>query len=288
MLGSYLSMGIFLISISLAALFAFLETSFTALRLFKVKELRATSSRYDLLLDLWEIAPQKILVTILIANNLAHVVSSVLMTELMQNWFGDLGLAVGIPIATVVILLFGEIFPKTFAKSRHGKIGVLALAIMYYSNKLLSPLVFLLIKISDFMLGRFSGKTQAQHDGAQFSESELKFLIEYGDRKGIIASEKSEMLHNVFELGQTMVREIMVPRVEVEMISLKEDIDKVVKIFLKEGFSRLPVYDGDEENIVGMVYQKDLFKYIYGENNLKNLSYKKIIRPVFLFRRLRQ
>lgn len=104
-----------------AALFAFLETSFTALRLFKLRELETSVAKYKGLFEAWEKKPQRILITILIANNFAHVMCSVFIAEIMQKIFGNYGIIVGVGIATVMILIFGEIIPKSFAKAHHEK-----------------------------------------------------------------------------------------------------------------------------------------------------------------------
>ncbi len=113
---------LFCISLFSAAVFAFLETAFTALRLFKLKELQQRVAKYKRLFACWEKNPQRILITILIANNFAHVLTSVLLSHIMQKYLGTMGLPIGVFIATIVILLFGEIIPKTIAKVHHERI----------------------------------------------------------------------------------------------------------------------------------------------------------------------
>src|SRR5271157_4217968 len=107
---------LFLLSLFFAALFAFLETAFTALRLFKLKELEVSVAKYKALFAAWEKNPQRILITILIANNFAHVLTSVLISHIMERFLGSVGLAIGVAMATAIILVFGEIIPKSFAK----------------------------------------------------------------------------------------------------------------------------------------------------------------------------
>ncbi|MBM3887053.1 DUF21 domain-containing protein, partial [Candidatus Dependentiae bacterium] len=113
---------LFAVCMFFAALFAFLETAFTALRLFKLKELAASVAKYKVLFESWEKNPQRILITILIANNFAHVLTSVLISHIMQRFLGSIGLAVGVAVATIAILIFGEIIPKSFAKTHHEKL----------------------------------------------------------------------------------------------------------------------------------------------------------------------
>jgi len=115
---------LFGLALFFAALFAFLETAFTALRLFKLKELqlKLSVSRYKSLFTWWEKNPQRILIAILIANNFAHVTASVLISEIMERYLGKFGLVFGVAIATIMILIFGEIIPKSFAKSHHERL----------------------------------------------------------------------------------------------------------------------------------------------------------------------
>ena len=113
---------LFFIALSFAALFAFLETAFTALRLFKLKELALSVSKYNNLFASWEKNPQRILITILIANNFAHVLASVLIANVFEDRLGAFGIAIGVATATMMILIFGEIIPKSFAKTHHERL----------------------------------------------------------------------------------------------------------------------------------------------------------------------
>jgi len=184
----YIEIVIFAISLVFAALFAFLETSFTALRLFKLRELEASVSKYKMLFRSWERHPQRILVTILIANNLAHVTCSVFITEIMQQLFGRYGLLFGVGMATVLILIFGEIVPKSFAKSHHERLFRASLFLINFLYRVLYPLVTLLLKIANFFSHRFGVRILERSD--EVSEKEIEFLIDYSDEKGLMESEK--------------------------------------------------------------------------------------------------
>ena len=272
----YLYLVLFFISLFFASLFAFLETSFTALRLFKLKELQGSFSKYRKLFKSWEEDPQRILITILIANNFAHVFASVLITEVMQKLLGNFGLAVGIPIATVMILIFGEIFPKSLAKTQHQKLFYSSLFLVNFLYKLFYPFVSILISLAK-MFFSYLGKPDLLNNGETVSEKEIEFLIDYSDEKGIIETEKSEMLQNVFELGQTLVKEIMIPTTDMKIINVEVDQNEAMEVLSKYRFSRLPIYQKKEENIIGIIHQKDIFELIY-KNQKKPL--KDLVRPV--------
>ncbi len=267
---------LFVISLFFAGLFAFLETSFTALRLFRLKELEASFSGYKRLFECWERDPQRILITILIANNLAHVSASALITVIMQRLMGNIGLLVGVPIATVMILIFGEMMPKSYAKAGHERVFTASLFIMNILYSVFYPFVSILLVFTKFLF-RTLGRSELSNKDDQISEEEIEFLIDYSDEKGIIEAEKSEMLQNIFELGQKLVKEIMVPNTDMKMINVDASLDEALELFSKYRFSRMPVYKEDDEDIVGLIHQKDVFEVIYKK---QHKPLKDLVRPI--------
>ena len=272
----YLQIGSFFIALILAGLFAFLETSFTALRLFKVKELKSSVARYDRLFISWETNPQRILITILIANNFAHVLCSVLITEIMQKLFGSgLGIMLGVGLATILILIFGEIIPKTLAKSHNDRIFRSSLWIIYVLFFTLYPLVTFLQKMAE-VFSRVVG-VHPSKSASEVSEKEIEFLIDYSDEKGLMETGKTEMLQNIFDLGTKYVYEIIVPKTDMILLDVKSSMHDALKMFTRYRFSRLPIYEGKEDNLIGILYQKDLLSLLAQE---KTKKLKDLIRPV--------
>jgi putative hemolysin len=273
----YFEFFLFCVSLFFAALFAFLETAFTALRLFKLKELELSVSRYKSLFASWEANPQRILITILVANNFAHVLTSVLVSHMMQRYLGPLGLAAGVALATVLILIFGEIIPKSFAKAHHERVFGYFIGLINLLYKVTYPFVTILLKIATIFFAKIGGShvLSKQDD---ISEKEIEFLIDYSDAKGLMETEKTEMLQNVFSLGQTKVKEIMIPKNEIVSISLMADTNDAIGIFNSSRLSRLPVYEEKEDNITSMIHQKDIFKLLYEKKESQPI--KGTIRPV--------
>lgn len=267
---------IFLISLFFAALFAFIETAFTALRLFKLREMEISVSKYKNLFRSWETNPQRILITILIANNFAHVLTSVLISYIMERTFGSLGIMLGVAIATIMILVFGEIIPKSFAKTHHEKLFASFLWLVNALYRLFYPLVTVLLKIADVVFSNIGGEHVLSKQDA-VSEKEIEFLIDYSDEKGIMETEKTEMLQNIFSLGQTHVREIMIPKNDVIAIKSGAELKEAMELFSKSRFSRLPVYERKEDNIIGMIHQKDIFDLI-SKNEKKPIQ--AVMRPI--------
>ena len=273
---------LFVVALLIRALFSFLETCITALRLFKLKQLAQTTKRYTTIFQALEKHPQRVLITILVANSLADVTTAALATYIMENIFaylnfsGGLGFSFGIIIATIAIVIFGEIIPKNLAKRRGEYLFASTLWIINAVYVVLYPLVTLLIRFSNFVLRIVGGKSSEGQDWVT-SESEIRFLINYIRQKGLIEHEKSKMLQNIFQLGLTHVKEIMVPAIDVTSVDINASVQDTLQIFVKHNFTRLPVYEDSYENIVGMVHLKDVF-ILLSQHEDKPL--KDIIRPI--------
>lgn len=256
----YLQLIGFIISLFLCAVFSFIETTITALRLFKLKELASTTSHYRKLFKTLEESPHQVLITTLIANCLANVTAAALSTNIMENLFAQmnlssgLGFSLGIGIATACILVFGEVIPKNIAKLHGEKLFHSILWITNMTYYILYPFVQILIRFSDFFIS-YVGTTGNDY---VTSEKEIQFLIDYIDEKGLMEKDKTEMLKSVFALGKKPVYEIMVPFTDVVMIDLQSSVEEALNVFSKHQFSRLPVYDTSKDNIVGMVHVKDI------------------------------
>jgi len=281
----YIQLILFFVSLCICALYSFLETSVTALRLFKLKELAdEVGGKYKKVFHVLENNPQHILITILIANSLANVTAAALITNVMENFFArlnfssGLGLSVGIGIATVAILVFGEIIPKNFARTRGEKIFRSTLWIVSLTYYLFYPFARLLTHFSNLLVHKFGDKKMLEGVSEWVSsEKEIKFLIDHISKRGLMETEKTEMLQNIFDLGRTPVKEIMVPATDVISVDLNATIQDVLDAFGKYHFTRLPVYDENRENIVGMVHLKDILQLlIHGEEK----PLKDILRPI--------
>lgn len=272
----------FFISLLIRAVFAFLETSITALRLFKLKELAyEMGTRYESLFHTLERDPHRILITILIVSSFADVTCAALATHIMETVFEyfhlstGLGFSFGVGIGGIMIILFGEILPKNMARS-HGerlfRSMIWAVNLVYY---LLSPLVNVLIRFSDAFMYYTGGKKETSTWVS--SEREVRFLIDYIHAQGILEKEKTQMLRGIFDLGHTPVKDIMVPATDIISIDIETPIHDVLKIFAKYAFTRLPVYEGKQDNIIGMVHQKDIFLML---SQHENKPLKELVRPI--------
>ncbi|MGA9530306.1 MAG: hemolysin family protein, partial [Candidatus Babeliales bacterium] len=274
----------FCITLSLRALLSFLETSIAALRLFKLKELAANVKRYSSFFQVLEKAPHQVLITILVASNLADVTTAALATYITEtifaqfNFSGTVGFSLGIGFATVAILIFGEILPKNIAKTHGDRIFQSTLWITSTLYYLFYPLVNLLIRFSNYIVILCTGHEDIA-EGSEWvaSEKEIKFLIDYISQKGLLETEKSTMLQNIFDLGHTPIRDIMVPSADIIKTEINAPIEEIISLFSKHRFTRIPIYKDTIDNIVGMIHLKDVFTFLSSKNPIK---IKELLRPI--------
>jgi len=272
------------IALSFRAVLSFLETSITALRLFRLKELAHTTTQYLPLLQTLEKTPQRVLITILVANSFIDVSAASLATFIMSTIFthigfsGGIGFTFGITFASIGIVIFGEILPKSFAKIRSEQAFKSVLWLINCIYYTLYPFVTVLVKFSDYVMYKVGGK-DALESSSQWisSEREIQFLINYIHEKGLLELEKREMLQNVFQLGNTPIKEVMMPTTKIISLEVNTTMDKVCGFFRDHSYTRIPVYETKSDNIIGMIHQKDLF-FMLSKGEQRNL--REIVRPI--------
>jgi putative hemolysin len=267
------------------ALFSFLETSITALRLFKLKELAQQHGKYKELFKSLEQNPTHLLNTMLVANTLASTTAATEGTFIFEGLFSALpssiGFSLSILIVTSIILIFGEIVPKNIAKIHGERYFNSTLWLTNLIFFILYPFVILLIRFSNFIIRWFGLPTE--HDTFATSEKEIQFLIEYIDEKGLMEHEKTAMLRSIFDLGNTAVKEIMIPSASIISIGAHETVQDAFQLFVRHQFSRIPIYESDEtgsdkkNNIIGMIYFKDIIPHM-AEHQDRLL--KGLVRPI--------
>jgi putative hemolysin len=275
----------FFMALTIRAMFAFLETSITALRLFKLKELANATGRYESLFHALEKDPHKVLITILLVSSVADVTTAALATHIMgtifayYNFGSGLGFSMGIGIASIALVIFGEIIPKNLARGqgRGENLFTSMLWLIALVYNILYPIVTILINFSDRIVYLISGKRAFESDQWIASEKEVQFMIKYIHDKGLIEPEKTEMLQNIFEIGHTLIKEVMVPATDLVSIGLDMPIQDVLNIFSEYYFTRLPVYEGTPDNIIGMVHLKDVFGILL---NREERSLRELVRPI--------
>jgi putative hemolysin len=255
----------------LSAFFAATETAFTSTNRIKIKNLAndgnhkarrvvKLSEQYDNLLS-----------TILIANNVVNIAATSIATVLFINLYGDYGPTIATIFSTVIILIFGEITPKTVAKEIPEKFSMFAAPFIQVIMVIMTPITFFFAVLKKISIKIF--KVSGHH---KITEDELMTMVEEAETDGGIDGEQSELIQNAIEFNDLVAIDVLTPRVDMEAIDIDLTNDEVDEIFRSTGFSRLPVYDDDLDEILGVLNQKDFHNYIYGKEN----SISDFVKPV--------
>lgn len=208
----------------------------------------------------------KFIAAILIGNNFVNIAMSAIITALCIPVFGfKLGTIIATFITAFFVLVFCEITPKMLATKHTDKIALLFAPIMEKLMKVLNPLSNFFIGISNFLLKLFHvGPTKRS---PLITEEELKLMIEIGKEEGVLSDEERKMLHRIFEFGDTKVSDVMVHRDKMIAVNINTTSEELLNLFVEEGHARLPVYNGTTDNIVGVIYARDLL-YILRDKGL--------------------
>ncbi|MGE5706952.1 MAG: hemolysin family protein, partial [Bacteroidota bacterium] len=176
---------------------------------------------------------------------------------------GELGMLLASLTMTVLIVLFGEITPKTFAAQNAEPYALIVAQPLTAVVWLASPLVRLFTSITNVFVRFFNRGFRSEHAITPFvTEDEIRMLVDVGHKEGVFEQEETEMIHSVIELGDTTVREIMVPRMDITALSAEATFDEVIKTSIDEGRSRIPIYQETSDNIIGVLYVKDLLEFL--------------------------
>lgn len=248
---------ILVVLLMLSAFFSSAETALTCVNTIRLRALADDGNKRARnalkILD----NPGKMLSTILIGNNIVNISTTSLATTMTIRAFGSIYVGIATGILTLTVLLFGEIIPKTSANIHAEK---LALSYSFWILKLmflLTPVIFLVDKLSHFFLKLFSIDTNKT--GSGMTETELKTYVDVSHEEGVIETEEREMILNVFDLGDSLARDIMIPRIDMTMIDVNASYRNLLALFKETMYSRIPVYENDTDNIIGVVMLKDLF-----------------------------
>lgn len=268
---------ILIVLLCFSALFSASETALSSLGKFRVKEAIGKYGKRAHLLNRWLEEPNRLLTTILVGNNLVNIWASVLAATIVLQKFQQKGVAITTGLMTFLILVFGEITPKTFAKQNAERISLLLIKPLIFLSYLLFPLVKFLGGVSIVIIRLFGGRVAKQT--SRISEKELKDVISVGEREGVIEEEEKEMIHSIFEFGDTLVKEVMTPRTGIIALEDASTLKEVLDLMVREGHSRIPAYRENVDQIVGIVYSKDLLKQ-WQEGKLEKPA-KELMRPPY-------
>ncbi|MBD5468673.1 MAG: HlyC/CorC family transporter [Lachnospiraceae bacterium] len=239
----------------LSSFFSSAETAFSTVSRIRIRTLCEEGDKRALtaqnVLDQYS----KMLSAILIGNNIVNLSASSLTTTLAADLFGSVAVGIATGILTVLVLLFGEIVPKTKAMSRAEKMVLSYAKTIRFLMWLLTPVIFIIDKLSNALL-RMSHIDPDQKIAA-LTESDLHTLIDVSHEDGVIESEEKEIIHNVFDFSDSVAKDIMIPRIHMTTLSLSAGYREVLRVFQDSMYTRIPVYDDDPDYIIGIINIKD-------------------------------
>ncbi len=245
--------------LAISAFFSGSETALTSLTRAQAQRLVEEGGAKSL--QLWLDRPIVVLNAMLIGNNIVNITASALATDLASRLLvGTSAASWAIPVAvggmTFLLLTFGEITPKTVAKSQNQRVAGPAMWLMRGPYYLLYPFSLFFMVLARGLM-RMTGKDFDER-GPFVTSEEIQYMIDLGSREGTFSEDRERLLRSVFEFPDTLVREVMVPRTDMEVISDSMDFDQIIQILLRCGHSRIPVYSGTIDDITGLFYSKDV------------------------------
>lgn len=263
---------ILVVLVFLSAFFSASETAYSSLNKIRLKYLANNGNKRAL--KTLQLADDfnEVLTTVLVGNNIVNILSASLATILFVYYFKDNGVLISTIIMTIVVLIFGEIAPKTIAKARPESFAMGVCGILNVLIKLLKPLVFVLNGI-----GNIFSKMFKSEDSDEFRSEEFITMVSEAQEEGDMDEDEADLITNAIEFNDQDVGKVFTPRVDVIAIEIIDNNQTIDKLFRESGYSRLPVYEESLDNIVGVLHEKD-FYYLY-RNNMK-VDIKQILQKV--------
>lgn len=264
-----------IILIFLSGFFSSAESAFTTVNKIRLRTLsedgNKNAARAEKILRKYS----KMLSTILIGNNIVNISASALATTTAIRIWGSMSVSIVTGVLTLLILLFGEIIPKTWATMRSEHLALAYSRVIWALMIVLTPLVFLIDRISHVIMRLF--RVDTEHRGTQITENEIKTYVDVGREDGIIETEEQEMINNVFDFSDAVAKDIMIPRIDMTSVDINSDYDTIMAVFRESMFTRLPVYDGEPDRIIGLVNIKDFILV----RDKKDFRIKDILRDAY-------
>lgn len=270
---------LFVVLLALSAFFSASETALMSLSKIRLRNMVYENVKRAQLIQRLLENPGRLLSAILVGNNMVNIGASALATALAIKYFGNKGVGIATGITTLLVLLFAEITPKSLAARNSERISLKVVILLSFFVDTLKPVTTVLMYITNAMIRVLGGKSERAQP--YITEDELKTMISVGHEEGVLAGEEKKMIHNVFAFGDARVTDVMTPRIHLVAAELHSSYEKIMDLFRKQQFSRIPVYEDRIDNIVGLLYLKDLFFFDPAEEAFAIKNYMR--EPYFTF-----
>lgn len=257
---------LFTILAVLSFFFAVAETSVIALSKIRLRHMVSQGVKRAQSIQNMVTKLDKFIAAILVGNDFVNIAMSAIVTVLFVPLFGaGLGAAVATFVTTFFVLILCDITPKMLAAKHTEKSALITAPMMEAFIKAFSPVINFFVSISNFILWVF--KVAPSNRSPLITEEELRLMIEVGKDEGVLSDEERKMLHRIFEFGDTKVKDVMIPQSKMVAVDIKTTPEELLNIFVEEGHARLPVFSGNIDNVVGIIYARDLL-YILRDKGL--------------------
>ncbi len=242
-----------------SAFFSGTETALTALSDRRTQQAIDQGGRLNQVLQSWIDRPTRVLTTLLVGNNLVNIIGSVLAARIAHSLLDSYADAVAVGAMTLVVLVLGEVTPKTFAKHNPIRVAVPAMYLVRVFELLFFPVAWVLARFGGGLI-RVAGGVDALQ-APTVTEGDIEYLLELGQREGVFQEEeRAELIASVLEFGETIAKEAMVPRTEAHFLPLDLSLQEAVELLVGWGHSRVPVYETTPDQLVGLLYAKDVLR----------------------------
>ncbi|MBQ7707323.1 MAG: HlyC/CorC family transporter [Lachnospiraceae bacterium] len=272
---------IIIILLLLSAFFSSSETALTSVSRIKLRARADEGSKSAKKVLKVTDKPAKLLSAILIGNNIVNISASALTTALCTDVFGSRYIGYSTGILTFLVLVFGEITPKTIATKYSLQLSMIFVYPISWLMFILTPVIWLLNLITGIIYKIFGIDIDA--DNNQMTESELRTVVNVSHEEGVIEPEEKFMISNVVDFGDALCKDIMIPRADIICADVVSTYDELIDLFMSESYSRIPIYEESKDNIIGILYLKDLFYYSH-VNDVDYFDLRSILRkPVYVY-----
>lgn len=257
--GDIMQLVILLLLLLLSAFFSSAETALTTANVIRIHSLAEEGNKRASITEKILKNSSKMLSAVLIGNNIVNISASSLATIFTQKLFGNYAVSIATGILTILVLIFGEIVPKTLATMFSEKLALMYSPVIFALMWLLTPVIFVINKISQFLLLLLH--IDASKRGVIITETELRTMVDVSHKEGIIETEERKMINNVFDFGDAEAKDVMVPRIDMAMADVNSSFNDLLELFHKERFTRIPIYENTTDNVIGIINMKDLLLY---------------------------
>ena len=257
--GDAIQLVILFILLGLSAFFSSAETSLTTVNKMRIRALIDEGNKRAVKVGKILDNPGKMLSAVLIGNNIVNISASSLATVLATKLFGSSGAGIATGILTLLILIFGEITPKSLATLYAEKISLAYAGIILFIMYIFTPIIFLVNKLSHGLLILLH--IDPAKKVAAMTESEFRTIVDVSHEEGVLESAEHSIIQNLFDFGDAQAKDVMIPRIDMTLIDVNATYDELLSIFEETRYTRFPIYENTTDNVIGIINMKDILLY---------------------------